>query len=69
MCALILAVIKINTNILNKGFLGQIRQIISQFHFHAFELKLFCLSSFQIQSSAFQFCFESSQIPLALCSI
>ena len=27
------------------GFLSQIRQMSNQFHFHAFELKLFCLSS------------------------
>ena len=29
----------------NIGFLGQIRQMSSQFHFRAFVLKLFCLSS------------------------
>ena len=29
----------------NIGFLGQIRQMSSQFHYHACEFKLFCLSS------------------------
>ena len=55
-----------------RGFLGQIRQISSQFHFRAFELKLFAspvVTAFQIQNSVIQFRFQSSQIPLALCSI
>ena len=34
-----------NGQVINIGFLGQMRQISCQFHFHAFELKLFCLSS------------------------
>ena len=53
-------------DIINIGFLGQIRQMSSQFKFHAFELKLFCFSSctaFKIQNSAIQFRFGSSQIP------
>ena len=39
------------------GFLGQIRQMSSQFHFHAFELNCFAspVVTFQIQNSAIQF--------------
>ena len=38
----------------NIGFLGQIRQIRSQSHFHAFKLKLFCLSiCYYISNSEF----------------
>ena len=34
------------------GFLGQIQQMDSQFHFHAFVLKLVCLSGFYCVSNS-----------------
>ena len=54
------------------GFLGQIRQISSQFHFHVFELELFCLSSCYCVSNSeigHSVLFESRQITLAQGSV
>ena len=39
-------------NTLNIGFLGQFQKMSSQFKFHAFELKLFCLSGFHCVSNS-----------------
>ena len=46
------------------GFLGQFWKMSSQFNFHAFDLKLVCLSgfiAFQIQNSVIKFRFEAFQ--------
>ena len=51
------------------GFLGQIRQMSSQFHFQALELKLFCLTGFYCVSNsefAHSISFWGIQVPSTL---